>query len=161
MQACRRLPWVASLDAIFSSTERKAIESAGHLAQHLSLTINEVPELAENDRSSTGYLAASEFEQVADAFFAEPQQSIRGWERAIDAQTRVVGGVTRIWEATRGMSAVAIVSHGAVGTLLYCHLTRQAISRRFDQPANGGGNYFSYSLVPPTAHTWWRAIDDV
>lgn len=160
MRACLNLPWVASIGAIFSSTERKAIDSAGHLSNHLSLPINEVAELGENDRSSTGYLPVHEFEQVANAFFATPQQSVRGWERAADAQARVVGAAGKIAAATLGMGAVAIISHGAVGTLLYCHLAKQPIARDFDQPPNGGGNYFSYSMSPPTAHSWWRAIDE-
>ena len=160
MRACLRLPWVPSVGAIFSSTERKAMESAAHLADHLSLPIHEAADLGENDRSSTGYLPALEFEGLADAFFAEPHRSVRGWERAVDAQARVVSAATKISAATQGVAAVAIISHGAVGTLLYCHLMQQPISRRFDQPQNGGGNYFSYSLSPPTAYSWWRAIDE-
>jgi len=159
MQACLRLPWVGSIGAIFCSTERKATDSARHLASHLSLPVNEIAELGENDRSSTGYLPSRQFEELANAFFAEPYHSVRGWERAVDAQARVVAAVSKVEAATRGLAAVAIISHGAVGTLLYCHLTRQATSRRFDQPS-GGGNYFSYSLSPPTAYSWWRAIDD-
>jgi len=34
------------------------------------------------------------------------------------------------------------------------------LSRRFDQPPNGGGNYFSYALCPPREYSWWRAIDE-
>jgi len=160
MQACLRLPWVASINAIFGSPERKARDSAAHLTNHLSLPFVEMPDLRENDRSSTGYLPLQEFELVADAFFAKPHESVRGWERAIDAQARVVSAVVKICEATRGLAAVAVVSHGAVGTLLHCHLTQQAISRRNDQPPNGGGNYFSYSLLPPQAHGWWTPIDE-
>jgi len=160
MQACLRLPWVASINAIFSSPERKATDSATHLAHHLSLPVVEVPDLGENDRSSTGYLPPQEFERVADAFFATPHESVRGWERAVDAQARVVSAVRKIAEATHGLAAVALVSHGAVGTLLYCHLTQQAISRRYDQPPNGGGNYFSFSLSPPQVHGGWVPIDE-
>lgn len=159
MQACLPQPWVARINAIFTSPERKATDSARHLANHLSLAFVEIPGLAENDRSSTGYLPPPEFELVADAFFARPCESVRGWERAIDAQARVVSAVLKISEATRGLTAVAIVSHGAVGTLLYCHLTQQAISRRHDQPPTGGGNYFSFTMSPPHAHSSWLPID--
>jgi broad specificity phosphatase PhoE len=54
---------------------------------------------------------------------------------------------------------VAIVSHGAVGTLLYCHLAGEAIARRWDQPPNGGGNYYRFTLSPRAAHFWWRVFD--
>ena len=42
--------------------------------------------LHENDRSATGYLPPNQFEAMADRFFAEPQASVLGWERAVDAQ---------------------------------------------------------------------------
>lgn len=98
---------------------------------------------------------------TADAFFRKPLESIRGWERAIDAQARVVSAAFTMFEATRDLPAIAVVSHGAVGTLLYCYLTRQPISRRHDQPPNGGGNYYSYSMSPPRAHSSWASIDRV
>jgi broad specificity phosphatase PhoE len=161
MQACLRLPWARDLGAIFSSTERKATDSARHLADPLSLPIRELAELGENDRSSTGYLPPPQFEQLADAFFAEPHRSVRGWERAVDAQARVVRAAARVAEASRALATVAIVSHGAVGTLLYCHLAGQPISRRFDQPRNGGGNYFAYSWSPPAVHCGWRPVDEI
>ena len=38
---------------------------------------------------------------------------------------------------------------------------QEPTSRRLDQPPNGGGNYFSYSLSrPPRAYSWWRPIDE-
>lgn len=160
MQKCLRLPWVASVGAIYASTERKALDAAEHLASHLSLAVHTLHDLGENDRSSTGYLPAREFEQVATAFFAAPRESVRGWEKAVDAQARIVAAANEVANRTIDLAAVAIVSHGAVGTLLYCWLAQKVIDRRHDQPPNGGGNYFSYSMSPPSAHTWWRAIDE-
>lgn len=160
MRRCLQLPWVSSIGAVYSSAERKAQDAAAHLAAHLALPVQRLSGLGENDRSSTGYLASQEFEQVASAFFAAPHESVRGWERAIDAQVRIFGAASEVAAAAGSLAAVAIVSHGAVGTLLYCHLTRRKIDRQFDQPPNGGGNYFSYSMSPPKAHSWWRAIDE-
>ena len=48
------------------------------------------PGIGENDRSATGFLPREEFWATADLFFAHPTESIRGWERAIDAQARIV-----------------------------------------------------------------------
>lgn len=159
MRACLHLPWIGGLTAIFSSTERKATDSAQHLGDHLALPVQQIAELGENDRSSTGYLPADEFESVADRFFAEPHESVRGWERAVDAQARIVSAAIEAAETSRDSTAVAIVSHGAVGTLLYCYFTGQTICRQHDQPQNGGGNYFSYSMSPPRAHGSWAPID--
>ena len=49
----------------------------------------------------------------------------------------------------------------AVGTLLYCHFAGLPISRRWDQPANGGGNFYGFELNPPRVHGTWQPIDVV
>ena len=155
MRAGLRQPWVKDIKAIYCSTEQKAIDGAQILASHLSLPFREIEELGENDRSATGFLPPDEFERVADEFFAKPQLSVRGWERAIDAQARIVRAVQQISQDR----AVAIVSHGAVGTLLYCYLAGEPIARRWDQPPNGGGNYFWFTRSPRQVFSWWRAFD--
>ena len=159
MKAALGLPWIKELTAVYCSTEQKAIDGAHILGAHLHLPIQTMHALGENDRSSTGFLPPPEFEKVADAFFAAPEHSVLGWERAVDAQTRIVQAVTSLVRADRSAGSIAFVSHGAVGTLLYCHLTGQDISRRWDQPANGGGNYFRFSLSPRAAHSHWLALD--
>lgn len=159
MRAGLGLPWVKDLTAIYCSTEQKAIDSAQILGEQMDLPYQAVHALGENDRSSTGFLPPPEFEKVADAFFTEPQRSVRGWERAIDAQARIVQAVTNLVHADRTEGSIAIVSHGAVGTLLYCHLSGRDISRSWDQPANGGGNYFRFSLSPRAAFSHWLALE--
>jgi broad specificity phosphatase PhoE len=153
-------PWVANIASIYSSTEQKSIDCASILAEHLSLPFVRVQELGENDRSSTGFLPPEEFELVANEFFAKPEVSVRGWERAIDAQQRVVSAVEQLLANDHAAGIAAIVSHGAVGTLLYCALTARAIDRKWDQPPNGGGNYFLFSLAPRDVCSWWRPIDE-
>jgi len=152
-------PWVRNVTSIYTSTERKAIDGARILAQHLALSFKQVSELGENDRSATGFLPPTEFEAVADEFFAKPDISIRGWERAVDAQSRIVEAVERLVASDQTAGAIAIISHGAVGALLYCKLAGKAIDRRYDQPANGGGNFFHCSLAPPMVYSNWVAID--
>ena len=159
MKQSLRQRWIPSITSIYCSTEQKAIEGAAILAQHLSLSYTEVHALGENDRSSTGFLPPDEFELVADEFFANPGVSVRGWERAVDAQTRIRCAVESLVAQDQTPGAIAIVSHGAVGTLLYCALSGIAIDRRHDQPANGGGNYFSFTVLPSAAPSWWLPID--
>jgi broad specificity phosphatase PhoE len=160
MQRGLRQPWVSSVTSIYCSKEQKAIDGARILSEHLSLNHSEVPELGENDRSTTGFLPPEEFELVANEFFANPYRSVRGWERAIDAQTRIVQAISRIADTDRTSGSMAIISHGAVGTLLYCQLAGQEITRRWDQPANGGGNFFSFTLSPREVHSWWQVFDE-
>jgi broad specificity phosphatase PhoE len=159
MRTGLRQPWVRDISAIYCSTEQKAIDGATILAEHLSLPFHEVEALGENDRSATGFLPPDEFERVADQFFAAPDASVRGWERAVDAQARIVRAVEQIALEDKTGGTIAIVSHGAVGTLLYCHLAGEPIARRWDQPPNGGGNYYRFTLSPRAAHFWWRAFD--
>jgi broad specificity phosphatase PhoE len=159
MRAGLRQPWVAGVSAIYCSTEQKAVDGARMMAEHLSLPFTEVADLGENDRSATGFLPSGEFEALADAFFAQPTLSVRGWERAIDAQARMLRAVRSIADAEQDATRVVVIAHGAVGALLYCHLAGLPIDRRWDQPPNRGGNYYGFSLRPPRVYTGWQAID--
>jgi broad specificity phosphatase PhoE len=128
---------IEGVAAVHASAERKAIEAAGVLAAHLGLGLAVHPALGENDRSATGFLPPPEFEAVADAFFARPEESVRGWERAVDAQARITGAVRAIAAAHAGGGDLLVVAHGAVGALLRAALHGAPISRRFDQPRQG------------------------
>jgi broad specificity phosphatase PhoE len=150
-----RQPWVAGIRSVFSSTERKAVDGARILAGHLGVPFRQVEALGENDRSETGFLPGPEFEATADAFFARPDESVRGWETAAEAQQRIVEAVDRISRSARAADGdVAIVSHGAVGTLLLCHLRGWEIDRARDQPGEGGGNYFAFDSGGVVARGW-------
>jgi broad specificity phosphatase PhoE len=159
MRAGLTQPWVPEIASIFCSYERKAIDGAEILGKHLSLPITRRQDLGENDRSATGFLPPAEFEAVATEFFSHPNESVRGWERALDAQDRIVRAIQAIASTEPPQGAIAVVSHGAVGTLLHCALAGNPISRRWDQPANGGGNYFAFELEPSRVLGWWSAID--
>jgi broad specificity phosphatase PhoE len=148
-------PWLASITAIYCSCEQKAIDGARIVSDRLGLGFECREALGENDRSSTGFLPPDEFERVADEFFAHPDVSVRGWETASAAQRRIVAAVDALIADDRSTGNIAVVSHGAVGTLLYCHLVGEPISRTRDQPANGGGNYFCFELVDRRPEHWW------
>lgn len=154
------LPWLAGVRAVWCSTERKARDGAEILAGHLRLPVAELAQLGENDRSATGYLPRAEFEAVADLFFARPEESVRGWERAADAQRRIIAAVEQVLAASAGCAGdIAVVSHGGVGTLLLCHFRGDEIGRQYDQPPNNGGNYFAFDTSTRILHHGWRAID--
>ena len=121
-------------DAVWASTECKAIEAAGILAARFGLPVQVHPGLDENDRSSTGYLPPARFQAAADAFFAAPDLSYQGWERAVDAQARVAAA----WDGIVGTPGrIVIVGHGGTGTLLLCRLAGLPISRAHDAPRQG------------------------
>jgi len=142
-----------------TSEEQKAIDGAEILGNFTGLTFQCVPDLGENDRSSTGFLEPAEFESTANQFFAFPEESVKGWETAIDAQSRIVKAVKSIVCTDTTEGSIAIISHGAVGTLLYCFLSGSPIDRRWDQPGSGGGHYLKLQLDPAVQCSWWKPID--
>jgi broad specificity phosphatase PhoE len=160
MRAALARPWVRGIRAIHASTERKAVEGAAILADGLELEFTTLATLGENDRSATGYLPPAEFEATADAFFAHPCEHVRGWERAVDAQRRIVGAVETVLSTVPAGRDIAIISHGAVGALLICALEGLKISRDQDQPAGGGGNYFAFDRRTRLLRHGWIGIDE-
>ena len=157
-EALAQASWLARTMQIISSGERKAIETAEIIASRLGITIEIREAMHENDRSATGFLQPAEFEQVADRFFAEPHLSVRGWERAIDAQARIVREVEAVL-ARNGPGDVLFVGHGGVGTLLFCHTAGHAIDRVHDQPA-GGGNVFAFAREGRQVVHGWRRMEE-
>lgn len=133
MQAFASSDLMSNVSAIWASSETKALEAAGILGHHCSVSVQVNEALGENDRRATGFLPPDEFEQMASEFFARPEESVRGWERAVDAQARIMQAFKAITRPAP-LGDIAIVSHGAVGTLLYCALTERVIHRRHDQP---------------------------
>lgn len=150
--------WIGRLGKLVSSTEVKAIETAERIAEHIGVPLTTSPAFGEIDRSSTGYVPHAEHEAIADAFFANPHRSVRGWERATDAQRRIVGAVeTVLRDEPRG--DIAFVGHGGVGTLLLCALKGVGIDRRYDQP--GSGCVFAFRPETRTVLFDWQPLEQV
>lgn len=160
VEALTRQDWLASTVHIISSAETKAMETAQPLADVLNITLEIREKMHENDRSATGFLPPDKFEKIADAFFAEPTKSILGWERAIDAQQRIVDQTQDVLDnitAEKSAGDLLFVGHGAVGTLLYCHYAGVKIDRKYDQ--SGGGNYFTIDSITGKALHGWRPME--
>ncbi len=142
---------------IVASDETKAQETA-ILGAALGIAPETAPDLHENDRSATGFLPPPEFERMADAFFAAPTQSVRGWEPAHAAQLRIVRAVDTVLAAAPD-AATLFVGHGGVGTLLKCHCGGRPIARSEDQGGGGGGNHFAFRWGPPELLHDWRPME--
>lgn len=148
---------------IFSSREAKALELAELLAAAAATLVLSDHLMGENDRSATGFLPPELFEATADRFFAEPERSIDGWERAMDAQARIVGTVGTAMASVPSGGAAIFCGHGAVGTLLKCHVAGRAIDRAEDQSrtgGTGGGNCFIFDLAARKLHCEWTRMED-
>lgn len=154
--ACR---WLDPIGRIVASEETKAIETAEILARRCGLAVDVRPDLHENDRSATGFLPPPDFEATADRFFAEPDMSIRGWERAADVAARMERALGAILAEGAVDGDLLLVGHGAAGTLLWCRLCGLAIDRRHDQQG-GGGRRWSYDLAAGRPLAPWRLFEE-
>ncbi|WP_299197453.1 histidine phosphatase family protein [uncultured Tateyamaria sp.] len=144
--------------SVFSSPERKAREAAHPLASALELNVIIAEDSYENDRSATGYLPPTEFETTADTFFANPTQSIRGWECAQDAQDRILTSVQNMARMAPP-GDILVVGHGAVGSLLYCACANTPISRDHDQGPGGGGNVMVFDRANLQVRSHWQPLE--
>ncbi len=149
---------------IVSSTETKALELAAILAALCKAPVESGDKFGENDRSSTGFVPRERFEQLADAFFAHPDDSVEGWETSRDAQRRVVGAFEAALAGNYPTKPIVFTGHGAVGTLLKCHLGNRPIARSEDQSRHGdkgGGNVFVFRLRDRALLTEWTAMESL
>lgn len=150
--------WLQDIRRVVSSGERKAIETAELVAGRLNLPFEIRDDMDENDRSATGFIPPENFDAAADAFFAEPEKSWRGWERAIDAQRRIVGAIEKTLATYDKTQPILFAGHGGVGTLLKCHIEGGPISRQKDQPG-GGGNIYAFSLTDRRLLCDWTTVE--
>ncbi|WP_134500917.1 histidine phosphatase family protein [Microvirga pakistanensis] len=146
------------LSSVHASAERKAMDGAAIVAERFGLPYRTHEDLGENDRSATGYIAPPEFWEVVGEFFGRPHESIRGWERAIDAQTRIVNAMKRI--AAEETGDALIVSHGGVGSLLMAHLQGVEIGRESRPQHPGGGCYLVMDRETFSLREDWRSIEE-
>ncbi|CAN7245422.1 histidine phosphatase family protein [Pararhizobium sp. LjRoot238] len=150
--------WAIQLTRILSSDETKALETAAILARPAGIEVEVLEHAGENDRSATGFLVPDEFEKAANRFFAHPDQSFHGWERAVDAQARIVSAVYSVLDQHDCSKPIAFVGHGGVGTLLKCHLAGLPIARSHDQ-RGGGGNLFAFALADRSLACDWGPFE--
>lgn len=149
---------------VFSSRETKAMELADVLAAACGALVLTDHLMGENDRSATGFLPPALFEDTANRFFAHPHESVDGWERAIDAQRRIVDTVATALAGVPAGTPAVFCGHGAVGTLLKCHVGGRRIARSEDQRRlahPGGGNGFLFDLGAAKLACDWTPMEDL
>lgn len=139
--------------------ERKARQTADIRAGVLGLPVQTEPQTGENDRLATCFLPPDIFEAAADAFFAAPDASFRGWETARAAQARIGAATRRIFADAGPQERILMVGHGAVGTLLRQGLRGEVVARHGDQPA-GGGCRFALDPARAQASPGWLRMAD-
>ena len=86
-----------------------------------------------------------------------PTSARPGGRRATAAQARIVAALDDVLAAAATGGDVAVVGHGAVGTLWWCHLAGEPIDRRWDQPGQGHLITVDAATRRPLHH--WLPID--
>jgi broad specificity phosphatase PhoE len=109
-------------EAILSSHEPKAQETAAILARQLRLDLQTVPDLHEHDRSNMPFLSHDLFQVSIREFFQKPDKLVFGSETANQAHGRFYRAIHSILSAHTGKTIV-IVTHGTVISLFVSRLT--------------------------------------
>lgn len=113
-------PALSNVDVVMSSPEPKALATAGLLAVEAPVVTE--PDLRELDRLRLGWLPDEDaYPAVVREILAHPGRSVRGCERAEDAQRRIVHAIDRMVERYP-QQTVAVGHHGIVLTLYLSRL---------------------------------------
>lgn len=115
-----KLNFWKNIKAIYSSPEKKAVQVAEMAVNKYSFGLKRESCLSEIDRSSTGFMEYDIYMETMTEFYNNPKIEVNGWESAENATNRIVDCVTKIMNSNT--ENVAIIGHGATGTLLACHL---------------------------------------
>lgn len=140
---------------VVTSAERKALETAWPFGARAGVPVEVRAAMHENDRSATGYLPPDRFEEARLAFFGAPELSFRGWERAVDAQARILAEVRAV--LAEQAAPVIFCGHGGVGALLLAGL--QGAPTSLDWDRGGGGHWFSFDAVSEEVLSDWQPIE--
>lgn len=122
----RCIPLAQHRDAsIISSPERKAVETAELVAQHIATQFDILPGLQENDRTDLGLLPPAEYQALLRAFFEQPDRLVMGKETAKQARERFRAAIeSGLCQHTD--SDLIVIAHGVVITLFVSAATELA-----------------------------------
>jgi broad specificity phosphatase PhoE len=110
---------------IVSSPERKAQQTAAHLSLAFHQPYHVSEGLHEHERSKTGFLPQTHFEQIMDTFFSQPDSIVFGSESAHQARTRFSFAIEQALQEAPG-GDVFVIAHGTVITLFVSYHTTLA-----------------------------------
>lgn len=109
-------PFCKVVQAIYASTQPKALEPATAIGAKHGIAVIALPGLAEVSRGTEAYLNASDYDNALSKFFSLPDTSVAGWERANDALDRFQMAIHEIVRQHPNAS-IAVLSHSMVLTL--------------------------------------------
>ncbi len=117
-QRLAELPFWQDVQIICSSVEPKALQTAQFAAERHNLPVEPVFDLRELRRTG-GWTPG--YEEIVRQALENPCKSVKGWEPAGEAQTRIMTAIERLLMLHEG-TTLAVVSHGLVITLYLAYL---------------------------------------
>ncbi len=120
-EQARRLPELEDfkeVDAIITSTEEKAIQTATPLAEKLDLDMIHLAGLCELHRGDI-FLTNEDYHEGVKHTLSTPETEWRDWEQGYEALTRFQDTMNQIGTKS---SKVLVVSHGLVLSLFFAKL---------------------------------------
>jgi broad specificity phosphatase PhoE len=157
-QAVRLAGQLAQLapDALFTSPERKARETAAIVASALGLPLQVVDELREHERRDVPFFASQHaFEQALAALFDRPDERAFGSESAAECLARFRRGVARVEACTERQPV--LVTHGTVMSLYLAALNGRDAASLWKQLRPG---CFTVLAVDDAAPAEIRYVED-
>lgn len=124
---------------IYTSKEKKTIQTSEIIKEKYSIPTESTECLNEFESKSTGFLPIEEFTAAMKSFYEKPTESFRGWERLVDAEYRILNCIKKITRMSE-KSSVAIIGHGATGTLLKCFYKK--VKPSWEEDPKQTGCYF-------------------
>ena len=109
------------IDAIVTSEEEKAVQTAAPIAKRLGVEPMCIAELGEINRDGGGFLEKDEFDKAIQVSLTNLDESHYEWEKGRDALERFQGAIDKI-DSECDHKNILIVAHGCVVNLYFAHL---------------------------------------
>ena len=109
---------------IFSSDERKALETAMIIGRHCGVDVEVEPDLREHDRTGVTWRDSATRQRELEALFANPSHVVFGRESGSQALRRLTTAIDRLTLQPPG--PWVLVTHGTVMALYLAELTGRA-----------------------------------
>lgn len=142
LRAATKRGWPGRGWRIIASPETKAQQTAQYLSNAFGLPLHTHPEMGEVEQSTTG--------DPPQGRFASPDTRPAGWDAA---QVRITKAFQEVMAEVSGN--LLFVGHGAVGSLLWCALTKTPITPAADRTRAGSfwaGTFGASGFTP--SHPW-------
>lgn len=105
-------------DRIYSSEEKKAVQTAEFFLHLPQAQIRRSPLLNELNRDQTPYLSSENYYDAVETALTNPSLKVHEWETAENAHSRFLQGLKRI-NMQNSNALLLVVSHGLVLSLFF------------------------------------------